>query len=332
MSLAFLTHGKPLPCFHGAENWPDHGHSGQVNDRRTAYAQHSGPGSIAYWSGYANKAPVADLSAITADSNSRTPFSGAAVFPPTSVTVLQSMPSGELPKRSLGLSSKSSVLGGPGPHDPAWVMHRASPESSLFGGESNNTPIDASSAADVDRRLVSPPPSPFVNSPFHGSFGLKQHSLYKTELCRSWEETGACRYGSKCQFAHGIDELREIPRHPKYKTEICCTFATTGTCPYGRRCRFIHQNGPITLVGAKRNDDTFARTKSVLRENWVNRNQGPASVASSKTSVKSQGSGQWPARKLVCDPLVSASRRLPIFVQLSMADIAKASSEKETDM
>lgn len=66
------------------------------------------------------------------------------------------------------------------------------------------------------------------------------HSLYKTELCRSWEETGSCRYGSKCQFAHGKNELRPIARHPKYKTEICRTFATNGTCPYGTRCRFIH--------------------------------------------------------------------------------------------
>jgi len=69
---------------------------------------------------------------------------------------------------------------------------------------------------------------------------LSVHSLYKTELCRSWEETGSCRYGSKCQFAHGKSELRPIARHPKYKTEICRTFATNGTCPYGTRCRFIH--------------------------------------------------------------------------------------------
>lgn len=39
--------------------------------------------------------------------------------------------------------------------------------------------------------------------------------LYKTELCRSWEEKGTCRYGNKCQFAHGEDELRKVPRHPK---------------------------------------------------------------------------------------------------------------------
>mmetsp|Transcript_5475 Transcript_5475/g.13283 ORF Transcript_5475/g.13283 Transcript_5475/m.13283 type:complete len:538 (-) Transcript_5475:452-2065(-) len=69
---------------------------------------------------------------------------------------------------------------------------------------------------------------------------VSMHSLYKTELCRSWEETGCCRYGSKCQFAHGRSELRPIARHPKYKTEICRTFANTGACPYGMRCRFIH--------------------------------------------------------------------------------------------
>jgi hypothetical protein len=27
----------------------------------------------------------------------------------------------------------------------------------------------------------------------------KKTSLYKTEMCRSWEESGNCRYGNKCQ-------------------------------------------------------------------------------------------------------------------------------------
>ncbi|KAJ3046815.1 hypothetical protein HK097_000488, partial [Rhizophlyctis rosea] len=69
---------------------------------------------------------------------------------------------------------------------------------------------------------------------------LKKLSLYKTELCRSWEETGYCRYASKCQFAHSIVELRPVDRHPKYKTEMCKTFWEKGTCPYGKRCCFIH--------------------------------------------------------------------------------------------
>jgi hypothetical protein len=68
----------------------------------------------------------------------------------------------------------------------------------------------------------------------------KKQALYKTEMCRSWEETGTCRYGQKCQFAHSIQELRVVDRHPKYKTEMCKTFWEKGTCPYGKRCCFIH--------------------------------------------------------------------------------------------
>jgi len=65
---------------------------------------------------------------------------------------------------------------------------------------------------------------------------------YKTELCRPFDENGACRYGSKCQFAHGKAELRSVKRHPKYKTDLCRTFHTTGLCPYGPRCHFIHND------------------------------------------------------------------------------------------
>ena len=63
---------------------------------------------------------------------------------------------------------------------------------------------------------------------------------YKTELCRPFEESGQCKYGEKCQFAHGAKELRRLPRHPKYKTELCRTYHTIGFCPYGPRCHFIH--------------------------------------------------------------------------------------------
>lgn len=65
-------------------------------------------------------------------------------------------------------------------------------------------------------------------------------SRYKTELCRPYEEFGVCKYGDKCQFAHGMAELRSLARHPKYKTELCRTFHTVGFCPYGPRCHFVH--------------------------------------------------------------------------------------------
>ncbi|CAK9302010.1 unnamed protein product [Gordionus sp. m RMFG-2023] len=65
-------------------------------------------------------------------------------------------------------------------------------------------------------------------------------SRYKTELCRPFEESGECKYGDKCQFAHGVNEMRNLSRHPKYKTELCRTFHSIGFCPYGPRCHFIH--------------------------------------------------------------------------------------------
>lgn len=63
---------------------------------------------------------------------------------------------------------------------------------------------------------------------------------YKTELCRAFVERGQCRYGDRCQFAHGLGELRSLQRHPKYKTELCRTYHTSGFCPYGARCHFVH--------------------------------------------------------------------------------------------
>lgn len=71
-------------------------------------------------------------------------------------------------------------------------------------------------------------------------------SRYKTELCRPFEENGKCKYGDKCQFAHGKQELRPLNRHPKYKTELCRTFHTSGFCPYGPRCHFIHNQEDST--------------------------------------------------------------------------------------
>ncbi|KAI9907345.1 hypothetical protein PsorP6_004520 [Peronosclerospora sorghi] len=71
-----------------------------------------------------------------------------------------------------------------------------------------------------------------------------RNNLYKTELCKHYTENGSCRYGSKCQFAHGEEELRGVLRHPKYKTTRCKAYVSTGKCMYGSRCRFIHTRHP----------------------------------------------------------------------------------------
>ncbi|CEP03783.1 hypothetical protein PBRA_003390 [Plasmodiophora brassicae] len=77
------------------------------------------------------------------------------------------------------------------------------------------------------------------------SRGMSQYahnsSLYKTELCRSFSDHGYCRYSNKCQFAHGLADLRPVVRHRRWKTEKCKNYLN-GNCPYGSRCDFIHQD------------------------------------------------------------------------------------------
>jgi len=66
---------------------------------------------------------------------------------------------------------------------------------------------------------------------------------YKTELCRTFVETGRCNYNTKCQFAHGAQDMRSLLHHPKYKTELCRAFHTVGLCQYGPRCHYVHSTG-----------------------------------------------------------------------------------------
>ena len=87
---------------------------------------------------------------------------------------------------------------------------------------------------------------------------------YKTELCRPVEETGSCKYGLKCQFAHGSRELRTLQRHPKYKTELCRTFHTTGFCPYGPRCHFVHHDGIVSPPRPNEHESSSLHRKRLL--------------------------------------------------------------------
>lgn len=102
-------------------------------------------------------------------------------------------------------------------------------------------------------------------------------SRYKTELCRPYEESGICKYGDKCQFAHGIHELRALARHPKYKTELCRTYHTIGFCPYGPRCHFIHNEDEkrqpsMANGGSSTNTPIAATGATTTNGNIINKN------------------------------------------------------------
>ncbi len=100
------------------------------------------------------------------------------------------------------------------------------------------------------------------------------YSRYKTELCRQFSENGECKYGDKCQFAHGVADLKDVNRHPKYKTDYCKTFHSKGFCPYGPRCHFIHE--------------FYEKNTEIIDNNKLNSKQQDKKQKSSSLSTKQQ--------------------------------------------
>jgi len=100
---------------------------------------------------------------------------------------------------------------------------------------------------------------------------------YKTVLCKHFSQTGTCSYGEKCQFAHGLHEIKNTggsgmpgvgmnnnmvgggfmpekinkqpPNPSNFKIIKCKNWEANGTCKYGSVCTFAH-------------GDTELRTKS----------------------------------------------------------------------
>ena len=64
---------------------------------------------------------------------------------------------------------------------------------------------------------------------------------YRTELCKNYEMTGTCKYGNKCDYAHGLHDLRQKDQVNHYfRLKNCKSFFANGYCPYGVRCQFSH--------------------------------------------------------------------------------------------
>lgn len=65
---------------------------------------------------------------------------------------------------------------------------------------------------------------------------------HKTELCKTFSELGYCNYGDKCRFAHGRQELVQLPVNKDLRKRKCNGYWGKGYCSYGVRCQFGHQD------------------------------------------------------------------------------------------
>lgn len=160
-------------------------------------------------------------------------------------------------------------------------------------------------------------PAPSANAPA----ASVNTSRYKTELCRPYEEFGVCKYGDKCQFAHGMQELRSLARHPKYKTELCRTYHTVGFCPYGPRCHFVHNQEEVlqqsravsTAMMAPRAQPQRPRPVALSPTLSLDSASPPCSLSQSPTS--SMGSF-FSSEPELHSPGVE-DQRLPVFNRIS---------------
>lgn len=97
--------------------------------------------------------------------------------------------------------------------------------------------------SDADASSSKPEPPPDLLSSGQGfaaastDFKLKE----KTEICRNWQ-LNKCRFGDKCAFAHGSDQLlKKTHVDRKYKVTKCRSFhGADAHCMYGTRCQFAH--------------------------------------------------------------------------------------------
>lgn len=144
-------------------------------------------------------------------------------------------------------------------------------------------------------------------------------SRYKTELCRPFEEAGACKYGDKCQFAHGARELRNLQRHPKYKTELCRTFHSVGFCPYGPRCHFVHnaeearRREPPSPGGSVGSLGSAASAASLA--SYLSGERSPPALSPAFARIPRSPSP--PAAHPAAPPSPSDEARLPVFNRIS---------------
>ncbi|KAI4335761.1 hypothetical protein L6164_014372 [Bauhinia variegata] len=89
------------------------------------------------------------------------------------------------------------------------------------------------------------------------------HIFFKTRLCAKFK-MGMCRNGENCNFAHGIEDMRQPPPNWQelvgmrdeerssgnwdddqkiiHKMKLCKKYYNGEECPYGDRCNFLHED------------------------------------------------------------------------------------------
>lgn len=155
---------------------------------------------------------------------------------------------------------------------PTFTMspHRISSESDAIDVRHQfpmiNEPFDQHSAFDqppsFKRAKISETYPSRMNQPQNQPMKGTSHLFFKTRLCAKFK-IGSCRNGENCNFAHGLDDMREPPPNWQalvgargdqssgnwdedqkiiHRMKICKKYYNGEECPYGENCNFLHED------------------------------------------------------------------------------------------
>ncbi|XP_022974010.1 uncharacterized protein LOC111472626 isoform X1 [Cucurbita maxima] len=144
---------------------------------------------------------------------------------------------------------------------------------------------------------------------------------YRTDICRSWEDSGSCRFGHKCQFAHGKEELRPVHLPVKTKPKFGEPYLT-----HGLKSRNNHS---LTGIAATtQSNSLYATFKTELNRrghsinsihnlntDWSPDDDGIEVVVPETKSTRGDVD-QHILEVLYGSTTERAKKRLPVFVQL----------------
>eukprot|EP00557_Chaetoceros_sp_GSL56_P000124 CAMPEP_0176500072 /NCGR_PEP_ID=MMETSP0200_2-20121128/13310_1 /TAXON_ID=947934 /ORGANISM="Chaetoceros sp., Strain GSL56" /LENGTH=1051 /DNA_ID=CAMNT_0017898623 /DNA_START=829 /DNA_END=3984 /DNA_ORIENTATION=+ len=128
----------------------------------------------------------------------------------------------------------------------------------VANASASKTAVVSNHLSPVSHR-VKPPSNENVQAPSPSLSPLPQNlkgdplrqAKVKTELCLFYSRGKPCPFGTKCNYAHGEDELKytrlvEMDRAglvadiKAYRAYPCFSWVSTGACPFGLRCSNIH--------------------------------------------------------------------------------------------
>lgn len=94
----------------------------------------------------------------------------------------------------------------------------------------------------------------------HQAYSAIERTTTSGEICRHFQKTGNCKFGSKCRHIHQSSNNNRRPSDTRYpgrpannkafmthkSAPACFNFSRTGSCKFGDKCKYQHGNGAAT--------------------------------------------------------------------------------------